>query len=57
MRVNCYAVLSECVERGVARGWSRAHKHTDKPEADQIRQCIEEALLSEICEYFAFDGQ
>lgn len=55
MKVNVYAVLSMCVEIGVERGWNRAHKHSDTPDEHYIRQCIEDAVLHEICEYFDMD--
>lgn len=57
MQVKEYAVLVDCVERGVAYGMNRAYKHTDTPSSDYIKQQITEAVLSEICEYFNFDDK
>ena len=54
LRVRAYPVLAECIERGVAWGFQRAHKHTDTPSAEDLRAQIEQAVLNEICEAFDF---
>jgi hypothetical protein len=55
MRVRAYLVISRAVEDGVELGWRRAHKHTDAPSEDTIREAIAAAVLGEICEWFDFD--
>lgn len=55
MKPNEYLVLSECVEDGVALGYTRAHKHTDTPTEQQIKEAIEQAVMTEICQYFIFE--
>lgn len=55
MKVDQYKVLVMCVENGVQLGWNRAHKHSDTPEDYYIRDCIEEAVMHEIFEYFNFE--
>ena len=55
MKPNSYLIISECVERGVERGWSRAHKHKDNPSEDMIKEQMELNIMNEICEYFKFD--
>lgn len=57
MKAKEYLLLRECVERGVVRGWNRAHKYVDAPEPENIRDNIEECVLAEICEYFTFDDE
>jgi len=57
MKVRAYPVLHRAVEEGVAYGWRRAHKHTDKPDAAAIEEQIVTAVVNEICEYFAFDDE
>jgi hypothetical protein len=54
MQVKEYTVLTDCVERGVAFGMSRAYKHSDTPTLDYIKRQIKDAVLLEICEYFNF---
>lgn len=49
-----YRLMSEAVERGVAYGWRRAHKHTDSPTDDAGADAIREAVMSEIAEAFVF---
>lgn len=52
--VNTYKVLRMAVEQGVSYGWNRAHKYTDKPNEEDIKNAIEEAVMGDICEWFDF---
>lgn len=52
---NAYAVLERAVEEGLAYGWQRAHKHTDKPSEDTIRCAIAEAVMNAIGEVMMFE--
>lgn len=54
LRVRSYDVLYRAVEEGLGYGWHRAHKHTDKPDEDAIRQQILDGVMSAVCEYFTF---
>lgn len=55
LKVNTYAVLSECVEIGIDRGWNKAYKHTNKPEEEYIKEQILYYIMLEVCEKFKFD--
>ena len=55
VRVKAYAVMVLAVENGVRRGTRKAFKYADRPTAEQIASHVEDAVLSEICEYFAFE--
>ena len=57
MKIDAYRVVSEAVEHGVRYGWRRAHKHTDTPDEETILGYIEDAVLTELCEYIRFDDQ
>lgn len=52
-----YAILAECVERGVEIGYARAFKHADNPDPLLLRQAIYGSVLSEVSEYFSFDDE
>lgn len=52
---RAYAIVSEAVERGVAYGIGRAHKHSDAPTASVIEHAVYEAVMSHLCEIFNFD--
>lgn len=54
MQANEYALISQCVEDGIAVGYHRAFKHTDKPSESDIQRQIYEAVMFEICEWFSF---
>lgn len=47
-----YPLLEGAVEAGIARGWRRAHKHTDTPGEDAICSEVYNAVMGEICERF-----
>lgn len=55
MKAREYNLIAKCVEDGIMLGWNRAHKHTDNPDPDTIRDAIEVAVLNEMCEWFDFD--
>jgi hypothetical protein len=54
MRVRVYDVLDRAVEEGVAYGWRRAHKHSEKPDEDHAMEALRQAVMSSICEVFEF---
>lgn len=54
VRVDTYRVMAQAVESGVAYGWNRAHKHVDDPDPENIKEEIERAVITEICEWFRF---
>ena len=43
------------VEEGVAYGVSRAYKHSDNPTHEYMTNCISDAVLNSICEWFDLD--
>ena len=45
------------IEQGVARGYHRAFKHNDSPLEHSILDSIEECVMSQIYEYFTFEGE
>ncbi len=57
MRARAYDVLRRAIEEGIEYGWRRAHKHTDTPDADAIKDQIVTGILNEVSEYFDFDDE
>lgn len=55
--VRTYSIMSDAVERGIAYGYNRAHKHTDKPAEETIRQQIHDAVMLELTEVFDFGDE
>lgn len=55
MKPKMYSILNNAVEIGVNYGWNRAHKYTDTPEAETIKNEMMIAIMHEICEWFSFD--
>ena len=55
LRVKAYDVLQRAVDDGLNFGWNRAHKHTDKPSEDAIKDAMFGAVMGEICDWFDFD--
>lgn len=50
LRVNTYIVVTRAIEEGINYGWNRAHKHTDRPSPEQIKQEIENAIMNSLSE-------
>lgn len=50
IRLNTYPIIEEAVYRGVLAGLNRAKKHIADPAEDYVRECIRQAVLSELCE-------
>jgi hypothetical protein len=46
VKPNMYAVLSRAVEEGIEYGWNRAHKHTDHPSVETIKDEMERAVMN-----------
>ena len=55
--VKEYAVLSECIERGINTGYNRAYKHTDTPTWEYMNAEIYKAIMNEVSDYFVFEEQ
>jgi hypothetical protein len=55
MRVRAYDVFHRAVEEGISAGWRRAHKHSDSPGEDTIKDQILTEVVNAVSEYFAFD--
>ena len=50
-----YNVMQMAVSTGVEYGYNRAHKHTDIPSEEQIKEFIIKAVMDDICEWFVFE--
>jgi len=55
MKPKTRVILELAIEEGVRRGYSRAYKHVENPAEGAIIEHIEEAVMSQIYEYFDFD--
>jgi hypothetical protein len=52
MKPKLRNVLELAIKNGIDYGWNRAHKHTDTPNENSIKQEIEEAIWHEVYEWF-----
>lgn len=55
MKPKTRVILELAIGEGVRYGYSRAHKHIENPSEGAIIEAIEEAVMSQIYEYFDFD--
>jgi hypothetical protein len=55
MKPDSYKLLMQCIENGIELGWNRAFNHIDGPDEATIKIAIEDAIQTEICEWFTFD--
>ena len=56
MRVKTRELLELCIERGLERGWHRAHKHTETPTLDGMVTAQQDAIWLELDTFFEFGG-
>ena len=57
MKVKMYPLIERLVEEGIDAGWNRAHKHTDTPDEEAIKRCIEQYIMKGFDEAFYFDQE
>jgi hypothetical protein len=50
IELDSYGIIARAVEEGIAYGWNRAHKHTEKPEPHHIKNEINNAIMNAISE-------
>lgn len=55
LKVNVYSVLEDCIETGIDGGFNKAHKHTDNPTEQQLKEEILRYIMLQISEKFVFD--
>ena len=57
MKLKMYPLIERIVESGTHAGYHRAHKHTDTPSEETIKQCIEQYIMQGFDEYFEFNNE
>lgn len=57
MKPKTRVILEMAIEEGVRRGWQQAHKYVENPAPSAIMEHIDEAVMSQIYEYFSFDEE
>ena len=57
MQVKMYPLIERLIDEGIEAGWNRAHKHTDTPIEETIKQCIEQYIMQGFDETFEFDKE
>lgn len=55
MKVRMYKLIQQIVDSGTESGYNRAHKHTDTPCDETIKQCIGQHIMQGFDEAFEFD--
>ena len=51
MKVKMYPLIERIIEEGIEAGWNRAHKHTDAPIEETIKNCIQEYIMKSVKSY------
>ena len=57
MRIKMYKLIEEIVGQGTDAGYLRARKHTDTPDEETIKNCIEQYIMNGFDGYFEFDTE
>ena len=48
VKFNTYSILERAIEEGLAIGWRRAHKHTDIPSEEAIKESISREVMNSL---------
>ncbi len=56
IKVRLWDLVSDAVERGVSRGWYRAHKHVDRPSEELLKQKIEDEVMNTLSEVIDWEN-
>jgi len=57
MKVKMYQLIERLVEEGIEAGWNRAHKHTEEPYGDAIKDNIQRYIMNGFDEMFIFEQE
>jgi hypothetical protein len=57
IKLKVYPLIERAVEEGVGRGYLRAHKHTDTPDQETLKDHILQAVMNELCEIIDFGNE
>lgn len=44
--------IETAIETGIQHGLNKAHKHNDNPTRGELVACLEQAIMSEVWEWF-----
>jgi hypothetical protein len=53
--LRIYSIIDDAVEKEVNFGMYRAHKHTNTPSEDDMKETIKSAVMDELTEIIDFD--
>ena len=56
MKLRAYNIVSDAIERGIERGYRRAHKHVDNPREEEVKEAVFIAVMGELCDIIDWDG-
>ena len=56
IQLNSYVIISESVERGINFGYKHAHKHTNTPDEDSLKEHIYNNQSPPIEEKWSYAG-
>ncbi len=57
MKIKMYPLIERIVEEGIEAGWNRAHKHSEEPYGDAIKDNIQRYIMHGFDEAFEFDQE
>jgi len=57
MKPKLRVIIEQCIDRGIERGWNRAHKHIPEPSEQHIKGELENCIMAEFYDYFTFDPE
>jgi len=55
IKINAYNVISDKISEGIDYGWMRAHKYTDSPDEQTIKEEIYNGVTNALGEILSYE--
>jgi len=55
LKLNTYAIISDKIEEGINWGLQHAHKHTDNPSEETIKQHLLNDIMNSLSEVINYE--
>lgn len=57
LRFRAYPLIQRAVAEGIAYGYRRAHKHTDTPSEEYVKEEMERGVMDALCDILSLDEE
>lgn len=55
IKLDVYKIIRESIDKSIDHGWNRAHKYTEIPGIDHIKEELLNSIMNDLCQIIKFD--